>query len=32
MFIDYRQLNKYTRKFEFLVPSADMLLDMLLDI
>jgi hypothetical protein len=29
MCIDYRQLNKYTRKNEFLAPNADMLLDML---
>ena len=29
MCIDYRQLNKYTKRIEFPVPHADMLLDML---
>jgi uncharacterized membrane-anchored protein YhcB (DUF1043 family) len=29
MCIDYRQLNKYTRKIEYHFPNADMLLDML---
>ena len=29
MCIDYRQLNKYTKRIEFPVPNADMLLDML---
>jgi hypothetical protein len=29
MCIDYRQLFHYTPKIEFLVPNADMLIDML---